>query len=956
MAINETATTKVIIDGQEAQAELNMLEREAGELRKKLSDAFKANDYQTVKRLKTELKGTQREMRDLKKATFDTDKVLKNLSGATFNDLLRTKRKLNREIRQMTRGTKEYRVAAKQLRGVEAELNKVTAQMGRAKSAALTLRSAFSFLAPAALIGAAVAGIGRLFRQLPDLAMQMEGDNRRAAIVFGDSLSYVEGEADKLAKKMGVTNREFVAMSAATGDLLIPLDFTRQQAAEMSVELQGLSGALSEWTGGKLKTAEVSEILTKAMLGENEQLKQLGIAIRKDTDEFRDLRDELIRTEGYTKMQAEAMATLELITKKSTDAQTAFNEEGNKLLRWTREVGRQLRQAKEDFVNLFNENEIDKIRDEREEMNNLADYISKTAEGTRERREAVEVFNTKYGKYLDNLLTEKSTIEDIRDAQNQANTALVKNIALKEQEDIRSDYLENQQKQIRFLLKGVERSAPGTSEVVSERLSGDLEQYFQIAQEERMDFILEIAEKYGVGGAFVQSIFENLRRNNESMLKELSEDAQVNAAILGIDPSELNFFGPGGEKKKKEGGGSGGGTGGGGTDPPDYDIMLKEADSYYQERLLKLKKYLQEKRINEEKYNIMSLEEEITYMQTKKEILQMQGEETFALEAKIIDKQMKLEQRTIEFRKQNKYPTEEDMEILDEMSTKIFEQIDKEVQAEVRAAEKKQELIEKEKEKERELAEEKKRLLEQQQQEEQARYESRINTAMNFAERMGSIIGKQAASGKMTAEEFNKALVKIGFDAMRQILYQSIFQITARELGTKSFAGIATAAVLTGILEVAFSAMEAKMQFASGRYPVVGPMDGKTYDAQMVGVPKTGIYSQPSLGLFSESMPEMVIDGPTTRNLQVNYPGVIDSIMAARQFAAGDYTPAANPQQSNQIQQAQEVQQQNTALMEAIQRLNSNIEKGISARFGYDTTRDIRDRITEIEDIERSVG
>jgi hypothetical protein len=247
--------------------------------------------------------------------------------------------------------------------------------------------------------------------------MQMEGDSRRAAIVFGDSLSYVEGEADRLGKKMGVTNREFLAMAAATGDLLIPLDFSRQKAAEMSTELQGLSGALSEWTGGKVGVTEVSEILTKAMLGENEQLKQLGIAIRKDTDEYRDLVKQKLAETGATKAQAEAMATLELIQKKSADAQASFNAEGNKLLRWTRDIKRNLREMKEGFIELFEEDQVDKIRNERIEMNNLADYILKTAKGTKERKDAIELFNTKYGKYLENLLTEKSTIEDIRDAQ-----------------------------------------------------------------------------------------------------------------------------------------------------------------------------------------------------------------------------------------------------------------------------------------------------------------------------------------------------------------------------------------------------------------------------------------------------------------------------------------------------------------------------------------------------------
>jgi hypothetical protein len=70
-------------------------------------------------------------------------------------------------------------------------------------------------------------------------------------------------------------------------------------------------------------------------------------------------------------------------------------------------------------------------------------------------------------------------------------------------------------------------------------------------------------------------------------------------------------------------------------------------------------------------------------------------------------------------------------------------------------------------------------------------------------------------------------------------------------------------------------------QFAKGSYPVMGADDGRVYDAQWVGSPKTGIYKKPSLGLFAER-PEMVIDWPTLQRIQFNNPGLIDAILAYR--------------------------------------------------------------------------
>lgn len=66
-----------------------------------------------------------------------------------------------------------------------------------------------------------------------------------------------------------------------------------------------------------------------------------------------------------------------------------------------------------------------------------------------------------------------------------------------------------------------------------------------------------------------------------------------------------------------------------------------------------------------------------------------------------------------------------------------------------------------------------------------------------------------------------------------------------------------------------------------GKAKVVGADDGRVYDARWVGAVRTGIYNEPSLGLFAER-PEMVIDWPTLRNIQFNNPALIDAILAYR--------------------------------------------------------------------------
>jgi DNA repair exonuclease SbcCD ATPase subunit len=152
MSINETATTTVYLDGQQAESQLKELQRELDKVRDKMQKAFAANDLKEMKKLETQQKSLTREMQSFRKVTFDADRVLKNLSGSTLNDLYKTKRKLSSEIRNLTRDTKQYANTSKDLRRVEQEIKKVQTQMGRARTVSLSLKSAFSMLAPARLI------------------------------------------------------------------------------------------------------------------------------------------------------------------------------------------------------------------------------------------------------------------------------------------------------------------------------------------------------------------------------------------------------------------------------------------------------------------------------------------------------------------------------------------------------------------------------------------------------------------------------------------------------------------------------------------------------------------------------------------------------------------------------------------------------------------------------------
>jgi len=169
-------------------------------------------------------------------------------------------------------------------------------------------------------------------KQLFDVGEELTALDQKIGTVFsGSSLDTVTSWADEVAARMGLTSTQAAGLAANAGDLLKPMGFTADEAASMSTEIIGLAGALSEWSGGQRGVEETAEILSKALLGERDSLKSLGISINQAEVDQRALL--LAQQDGRDAIteQDKALATQALILEKSTDAQEAYAAGGNKL-------------------------------------------------------------------------------------------------------------------------------------------------------------------------------------------------------------------------------------------------------------------------------------------------------------------------------------------------------------------------------------------------------------------------------------------------------------------------------------------------------------------------------------------------------------------------------------------------------------------------------------------------
>ncbi len=136
----------VYINDQQAQNSLKTLEAQASKLNGKLTEMRKANDKLGYDKTAKELKTVQKEMKQYQQRTLDVTKVLNNLSGTTYNNLVKAQKQLRKEVKNMSRATKEeqaaYKAKTRQLAAIDTELTKVQKDMKITTKGSLDLRGA----------------------------------------------------------------------------------------------------------------------------------------------------------------------------------------------------------------------------------------------------------------------------------------------------------------------------------------------------------------------------------------------------------------------------------------------------------------------------------------------------------------------------------------------------------------------------------------------------------------------------------------------------------------------------------------------------------------------------------------------------------------------------------------------------------------------------------------------
>lgn len=172
----------------------------------------------------------------------------------------------------------------------------------------------------AALTAFATAPILLMARSLKNAASDAQETRSKFTAVFKDVSKESENSAKNLAKNFGLSRIASKQLLSDTGDLLSGFGFTGKASLDLSAKVNELAVDLASFTNFSGGAKGASAALTKALLGERESLKSLGIAIlEKDVK----AKVALLRSQGQrfaTERQAKAYATLMLATEQSKNA------------------------------------------------------------------------------------------------------------------------------------------------------------------------------------------------------------------------------------------------------------------------------------------------------------------------------------------------------------------------------------------------------------------------------------------------------------------------------------------------------------------------------------------------------------------------------------------------------------------------------------------------------------
>ena len=351
---------------------------------------------------------------------------------------------------------------------------------------------------------------------------------------------------------------------------------------------------------------------------------------------------------------------------------------------------------------------------------------------------------------------------------------------------------------------------------------------------------------------------------------------------------------------------------------------LKEA---YTERLNILKQSLIDGQITETEYRVKSQVAEMAYLEVQKAMLIEQGKSVSEIESQILDVRMKIQTDAADM-------------VTDAMKSETDAVIE---QFEASKA----------------IVDDSLKILADAKKKEEDLNKQRGESYLDLASSIGDSFADTLMSQEQDFGQFLRNTLVLALDALEKVMVLSIAETTIKDIATKGFAGIATAAAKIVLIKAAFGTAKALILggggdkgYADGGYTG----DGGKYEP--AGVVHRGEYVIPSeIVADSRFTPLINIFDNARESLPFLHPvpnkslGMVTSKSSG--FATGGYvnTPIVESENSSFYHSNYDPE-----LRMAIDRLNANLEKGIKSTVaGYGGKGSVADAIKEMMKLAKAV-
>lgn len=172
----------------------------------------------------------------------------------------------------------EFNQLDKSINKTERDAKRLDGQTRKTSKAFGGLKTALSSVA----VAFAAVKIKEFTNSLVNAASEAEETANKFNVTFSGIAEQANESSRAIASAYGLANDETQKLLSNTGDLLTGFGFSQQAALDLAEETNKLAVDLASFTNVEGGATRASEALTKALLGERESVKTLGIAILEE--------------------------------------------------------------------------------------------------------------------------------------------------------------------------------------------------------------------------------------------------------------------------------------------------------------------------------------------------------------------------------------------------------------------------------------------------------------------------------------------------------------------------------------------------------------------------------------------------------------------------------------------------------------------------------------------------